>query len=323
MSGISISIRPHLSESMKETIGLISPEPKFGYEDLNGEYIELETSDEFFHSLYDGHGIWTPDSDTDLIISGQVLLHDTSILFGPEGIAPFNSKIGIGIRWCSNQSRKRGTIPVTVITKENCLETFSYDYRFPQKYLRGLVEFSTIFYIACPGTPGEDEINLANTQGEIIGETLPYKLSIDGTTPDINIVWDEDHPTNPLWWILGVTSNPLEDPFDANALTIYLNKLHPSAKYINKDDRRNYCAPFFLEVISNAMCLFFEKLRAQEGENLGHILNEEFDEGQKPVQGTIADNVLKFRDQLGLDLGTPESTAIAVRLFVEHKLSKL
>lgn len=321
MAGYSIPIKPHLSDSLRAEIGFQIETINFGFKNEDGAFIALEITDDYFHRIYDDHDIWTPDSDYKLRVNGSVRIEDSDKIFGCRGIAPSAAKVGVGIRWGSNQSRRRGTIPVTVIDKESTPGLYKFDYLFDAKTLRGVVDFSAILYIYSPGIPFPEESYLANREGEIIGETEVFKLSVDGNTPDINIVWDELHPDNPLWWINCEVRNPFQDAFDEKALTICLNSHHKAAKFLDKN-HRNFVEPFFAEVMASAMTLFFEKIRSSEVENLKDILSGEYDEGRELTEGSIADNIIHFQNDLDIQFDTPELTAKSIRKLLDSQLFK-
>jgi hypothetical protein len=86
-------------------------------------------------------------------------------LFGPNGIACNNAKLGIALMWTSPDSKQRGVIPIGEIENSQRDLEFELNYEFSEAQLRGSVEFSTIIYLKEAGTPLWGEEHLANQYG--------------------------------------------------------------------------------------------------------------------------------------------------------------
>lgn len=317
-----ISTFPILSEYLAEKAGFLFLDPSFYYEYENEKY-ELTDSDndEFFHCLIDKKGIWSPEGNFNLIIEGSVQIKDRSILFGENGIAPASSTIGLALKLSSNQSRRCKSFPFAYFTKNSDTEDFSFTQTFKPGKLRGQVSFSVELFINTSGTPDSVESHLANTVGTIIGSSSPFIVKLDGNNSGINII-EVDKPDEPLWIPVFSSDDPLTNALDAKAFTIELNQAHPSFKFINNKDKTHFNASLYREIIASAMTLFINNLRTSEdGDIISKIINNELDD--TPVPGSVAEQIIKFKDELGLDLSTPSTTAVSIRKFIDNGLTEI
>ncbi len=321
---IHIPTFPVLTDELAKSSGFKVSDPTFYYHYVDkekGEDRELATTDSFFHALFDRHGIWTADGDQNLKIKGSIEFTHACELYGPNGIAPASSNIGIGLRWCSAQSKQRGTERIAHLKNKDGKQFFTYEHSFRAGQLRGQVNFSIVLYLKENCNPAPEEIHLARTQGTIIGESTPFILKIDGVSPDIAIIYFEDEEA-PLWDMEVNCQNPIEMPMDSDALKIRFNKKHENFKYI--DQQNNQYVPAMLsEVLSSALTIFVNSLRSEADDEccLNNILEDNLD--QEPKPGSIADSILKFQNELHMDLTTPTSTAISFKKYFDAELKDI
>ncbi len=85
--------------------------------------------------------------DYQLCIGRKYSIRTYQCLFGPNGIACNNAKLGIALMWTSPDSKQRGVIPIGEIENSQRDLEFELNYEFSEAQLRGSVEFSTIIYL--------------------------------------------------------------------------------------------------------------------------------------------------------------------------------
>lgn len=319
---------PTLTADLEEKIGFNFPDPIFFYIDIDEEGVsqeyQLSATDKYFHSLYDERAIWTPESKYGLRVKGKLTIENTAHLFGVNGIAPSNSTISIGLRWTSSQSRRRGTKHIQDIQISNAQTEFEYELSFPSNQLRGIVGFSIVLYLKESCVTVKEEEFLANTQGAIIGESEQYKLMLDGSEPDLAIEYTdkEEDKEKPLWFVTMSCQDPIEMPFDAKALTIWINKRHPDFKFVDQQNTRHFNPALLREIISNALILFVNSLRSEPDADhvLEKILNDDTD---TPMPGSIAQTIIHFNKDLDMDFKNPMTTAMSIKNFIDNKLKKI
>ena len=187
-----IFLYPSLTEDIIRSGIFRTKEYRISYTDKGGfekllDY-ELAESDSSINCLKTD-GVWSADK-YNLCIKRSIAIRKYRSLFGVDGLACKNARLGISVVWKSRDSKQRGAEPVFVfgINEEYSGDRHDHTFTegeveivFPCAKLRGDVIFSTVLYIAEAGTPGEDESHLANEEGFVLGELDSFILRIDGT----------------------------------------------------------------------------------------------------------------------------------------------
>jgi hypothetical protein len=269
-------------------------------------------------SLSDETGFWNPD-EYPLHVSRKFKIRKALQLFSsgtpsndtPFSIACHDAIIGIGLKWYSSSSNQCGAIPVGTINSSTSNKEFLINYNFEKASIRGEVFFKIILYVCKSGKPNEYEKQYGNTPGMILGEIDTFAIRIDGNGSFFPI-FEISSPGEPLWDIKCSWADPSSDSF-SDCVAIYINKAHKNYKYLNREDK-NFNSQLFSEIMSSAICVMVEKLRAEPG-GFASLDNAQ--------EGSVAQAVNYFRDKLGWVKDTPELTSKSIRQFLEDKLKKL
>ena len=199
------------------------------------EYVlrtEEVDSSTIVHKVIDDEGIWSPD-DYQLCIGRKYSIRTYQCLFGPNGIACNNAKLGIALMWTSPDSKQRGVIPIGEIENSQRDLEFELNYEFSEAQLRGSVEFSTIIYLKEAGTPLWGEEHLANQYGCILGELdNKFVIRLDGNG-SVFPMYEIHEPGQPLWYVKCDWIDPTYDLF-SDSVSIYINTAHKNYKYLDK-----------------------------------------------------------------------------------------
>lgn len=315
-----IFLYPSLTDEMKE--GLFQAKTySFSYTDKEGCEKELDYEAAEISSSINcikTDGVWSADK-YNLCVRRSVAVRKFRKLFGPDGLACRNARLGISLVWTSSDSRQRGAEPVmtfdigNVNTADKVDHTFAegeIDIDFSSAKLRGDVTFSTVLYIAEAGTPGEDETHLANEEGFVLGEFDSFVLRLDGTG-SLFPVFERGEPDKPLWYVRCDWTDPVSDSF-SESVSINLNTAHKNYKYIDRT-QKTFCSQLLVEVMSSALCCIIEKIRS-EG-YLEVILGEEDTE-----HGSIGEVIRYFSDTLGWDVSTPDKLSLSTRKFFDGRM---
>ena len=263
-------------------------------------------------------GVWSADK-YNLCIKRTIVLRRFRNLFGPDGLACKNARLGISVVWKSHDSRQRGAIPVMTfgvngndfIDKHD--HTFSegeLEIEFPRAKLRGDIVFSTALYIAEAGTPDEDETHLANEEGFILGEFDSFILRLDGTG-SLFPIYEVHEKDKPLWYVRCDWTDPVSDSF-SETVSININTAHKNYKYIDRS-QKTFCHQLLVEVMSSALCCILEKIRS-EG-YIDQIFGEE-----EMESGSIGEVVRYFSDTLEWDFSAPDRLSLSTRKFFDGRM---
>lgn len=270
-------------------------------------------------TLSDEIGFWNPD-EYPLCVTRNINVVNVSQLFGsenpseesPYAIACHDAVIGIALKWYSADSNQSRAIPVGEFNKSSQGLKFCINHVFDKASIRGIVYLKIILYVSKSGKSNMFEKHLGNTPGMILGELDTFAIRIDGNGSSFPI-YEVEEPNEPLWDVRCTWTDPDTDSF-SDCVSIYINKAHKNYMYLNREDSRNFSAQLFAEIMSSAICVIIETLRAEK---------LDLEKQENAQEGSVLQAVKYFREKLGWDLKTAQDTSKSIRLFLEDKLKKL
>lgn len=311
----TISLHPELTEELKNKLRFTGSEYQFYYTNNDNEYdliCEDIDGSTLLRKITDKNGTWTPD-DYNIGIRRTFECASCINLFGPNGIACRSAIIGVALMWSSYESRQRGTIAFGEIHNEHKIQQFDLDYTFNVAQLRGKVEFKIVLYIKEPGIPENDEKFLANQRGYLLGAIDDELMLILDGSGSLFPIYEENKIGGPLWRVTCDWEDPLYDLF-GESVKIYLNKKHPSFKYIDNKNKQKFNMQLFQEIIASAMTVIVMKLKSEE-ETWAII-----EQGSNIQRGSLAEVITYNRETLGWKTDKPESLSLSIREYFEKRM---
>ena len=131
---------------------------------------------------------------------------------------------------------------------------------------------------------------IANEKGLIVCNEYLHTIVIQGDG-SVFPIFDIEDSKGPLWSYFVNFDSIEEDLFDQEHISIYLNKLHASYKFINISDDEHYNQNFFYEVLSNAMTMIIIEIRK-------NLPKEQIDLEGNGDEGSILKVLKYFADKL-------------------------
>lgn len=265
-------------------------------------------------------GIWSADK-YNFHIKRTIALKNYRKLFGPDGVACRNAKLGLSLVWTSPDSRQRGAESAMIfgVSDEEFMQEHDHtfaeseiDLEFPCARLRGDVSFSVVLYIAESGIPTSEEKHLANEKGFVLGEFDSFVLRLDGTGSLFPIfeVYETDQP---LWNVRCDWTDPVSESF-AETVSVNINTAHKNFRFIDRS-QKTFCSQLLVEVMSSALCCIIEKIRNEKYLDL--ILGDE-----EMEQGSVGEVIRYFANTLGWDFSTPDKLSLSVRQFFDRRIAE-
>ena len=302
----SISLFKRLDDNLLKKIGLTRPQKiectyalngvskTFPY-DENGESISLDALG------------WNKETDA-ISISAKYKIANPDILFGVDGIACTNARIGIAILWKSKDSRQRGAIKIDSFSKGDIKNLFSLkDYTFAPHQFRGRLLLETVLYLESSGKPKIDELHLTNTVGSILGDPIDkVNLYFDGEGSSFQY-YEINNPGGPLWAINCDFEDPLTDNFH-ECVSIELNKSNPAYKYIDPTSG-DYNSEMLKELLAEQMCIILLTIKDKASNQWSDIMAGVAD------KDSIGD-VVRTLINNGIDLSSPSICSESVRRYI-------
>ena len=315
-----IFLYPSLTDDMKDGV-FQAKKYLFSYTGLDG--IERDLDYELSDSSTSANclrtdGVWSADKNN-LLVKRTIALKNFRHLFGPDGVACKNARLGLSLVWTSSDSRQRGAVPVIdfCVNEEQLEEKHDHtftegeiDIEFSAAKIRGDVAFSIVLYIAKAGAPSRDETHLANEEGFVLGTFDTFILRIDGTGSLFPVfeVYEKDQP---LWYVRCDWTDPTFDHF-SDSVSININTAHKNYKYIDRT-QKTFCSQLLVEVMSSALCCVIEKIRSEK--YLDQILG---DDEMEP--GSVGEVVRYFSNTLNWDFSSPDRLSLSTRKFFDGRV---
>lgn len=316
-----VFLYPSLTDDIRESI-FKAKKYTFSYAGLDGLDRDLDYENSEISSSVKclrTDGVWNADKNN-LFVRRTIALKNYRTLFGPDGIACQNARLGLSVVWTSPDSRQRGAEPIVDfgIGEDQLAEEHDHtfvegeiDLEFPVAKIRGEVSFSVVLYIAKAGIPTQDEIHLANEEGFVLGVFDTFVLRIDGTGSLFPVfeVFEKDQP---LWYVRCDWTDPVSDQF-AETVSININTAHKNYKYIDRT-QKTFCSQLLVEAMSSALCCIIEKIRSEK--YLDQILGDD-----EMESGSVGEVVRYFANTLGWDFSSPDKLSLSTRKFFDGRLT--
>lgn len=309
MANKILSLYPRINRDILMDIGCKTNHYQFSYTD-NGIAHQLECNafEEELYEIDDPRGLWNAD-EYPLTVRQTITIRNPSHLFGPNGISCANSILTAAIVWKSADSRQRGIIRLGDIVNSSQPCELSGSSTFAKGSLRGNITFETQLFIKSPGTPTDDEEKFANQSGMSLGQLYDViDLVIDGSA-SVFPIFEVDMPGEPLWEVRCDWTDPVYDKF-SESVTIFLNRSHPSYKYITRTDQAHFSTDLLNEIMSSAITQVIMTLK--ENDELDLCLKS-----PSEVSGSVAEAVNYFVTTLEFDITNNINLSRSIRKFMD------
>ena len=310
----NISLFPILTDSLKNNIKITFTKYKFYYKVNNSIYdldSELIRGSDKLHELIDSQlKTWNKERNN-ICFTRTCKIENCKSLFGPEGIATSDSKLGIALIWFSSDSKQRGVKTIIEFSQNDKEIEANIEFESENGQFRGLLNFQLILYLSKFGSASDDEAHLANVPGTILGELDDkYMIELDGTGSFFPIYDYAATKSAPLWNVTCDWSDPSHDKF-VEKVQININTKHINYAHLRDDNHQ-----LLIEVISSALELIILKLQSNT-EQWRLLEDEDFE------PGSVLDAVSYFIKNLEWDVDNPESLSSSIRVFMEQRMGVL
>lgn len=248
----NIPLFPMMTDDLILKTGFTLETKTFYYHDETKELkLSLIEGEDAICTLEDSKGVWNAAED-DLGVKGIFSMRNPKALFGTEGVAPMDAKLGVALVWKSADSLQRGAMPIIqfdALTKGHHYE-FHHDFALGQ--FKGNVSFTLTLYLVEPGKKLDSYF--ADECGTILGDFLdPLILQFDGQRSIFPIYEIALSSKDPLCDLSISMSDPSEDDF-LDSVMIRLNVSHKSYHFIDMNSP-DFNAQLFTEELAQALFL--------------------------------------------------------------------
>jgi len=300
-----------------ESMGL-SCERSYSYSYKGREFalseVPLKNSKDPEHErmLEDKRCVWDY-SEMGACLKVDVDIENSSKIFGSNGVAYSDSRIGVGIEWKAETSKIRHHHFLGSF--ENNAENISFNADLGELDFTSNVTFRLVFFVDRPGTPSISS-PIGNEKGLVIGELTLCKIFVSGGGTMFPILLNADEKNRPLWAIRANFSDPCIDDFTDSNVAIILSQTNSGYQYIDSSNSK-YNERFLVEVLASSFFALLLSIKAQYDD--GHV-----DYSLEGEKGSIQSAMVYFKEALGFDVNSdPAQLANKVLSFIEKEAKKL
>jgi len=267
-----ISLYPRLNDNLIKGIEYNNNEYfQFYYQDDDNfeREISIDNKNEQHILMVDKYDRWFYNTNN-LIIKKNIRFK-TKNLFGENGIAPMNSKIGLAFIVESNDTKFKKVEKIKEFDYSDMMVNYQFIKEFPKNTFQGNTTIKFVLYLAKKSNLILDnEKNKVNMEGAIFGVLEEKTLIFEGSASTFPTVEFEDS-TKPLW-TLNILEN-IEMPI-SEAITLNINKAHHDYDLFNSQDERHN--PEFIKEVS---IMIIVKILWKLKEDYSTILENKYESG--------------------------------------------
>lgn len=303
----NISFYPQLNDELFDCIyDTKNSNLSFSYT-VNDEVKSIEYIDNNDNISFDNSTDWNCD-DYDLDVVINIKLKNLSKLFGANGIAPSNSKIGLCVEWYSPQAKIRKVIKAQdLISISDSDKSFTFEITLPRQTFNSSLSLNVLLYLAKQdGDLSKDESLLNNNTGVLIGTVIKKVIFMvgNGSQFPIKVI---SIPNSNLLWKLELSLDEPGSRQISDGISLILNSAHKDYKYIDPNSNY-YCERLADEIVTNAIVIFLTELSK----------SSEFDLDGNYEEGTLLSYAKYCKERLDIDFDGLISISNSMHEFSER-----
>lgn len=260
---------------------------------------------------------WDPSKDELEVSCCLDDIRNTTLLFGPHGVAPRSATLALALEWLSIDSgcRLLGEPAILELPKQSDTPVpVKLKLTLPANTARGTGTLSLQLLLASVGTLEEGEKGLARLPGFRFGTLgAETRLIVDGSGSLFPVVSESLGVDKPLWLFTQDWSDPLEDEFSTVWLSLSLNTDHPAFPLLREQESGAW-SPLFCQVITAWMSTFLLELKAEMGNDFNPIT---FGRPGKSVPGSIVDAAASMVKRGNLDCTSPGALISTIQSWID------
>lgn len=221
---------------------------------------------------------WTADSH-DLIVKCSInAIPDLTSLFGSDGIAAKDATLLLALEWTSADSGARQLGQPKELSLEQWPasgESVVLSLQLAAGSIRGIGTISLQLFLGRPGTPAATDLGIAVQRGfnfGILGTAIT--LVIDGDSSLFPILEQSCGADGPLWEFRENWTDPLEDEFSSEYVSLVLNSDHEHFEQLR--ERRDGSAkqtPLMRQVLASWISMLIAEVMKKLGRDFAELVS--------------------------------------------------
>ena len=281
----------------------------FSYRSPEGKYIPLEVKKEGKNLTFLDTKDWNPYTNS-LTIYANVSFEHASVLFGPNGIAPNGSSLGVALEVFSNTGKYRQVYFDKETKIVNANSHVSLDTLFAtigKNTVNREVSINVLIYLKEKSKQiSNEESFLNNDEGVILGKIASFTVYLSGFG-SLFPIYTKALDDKKLWLLEIDYDTPAEDKL-SDSVKLILNTNSKDYMYIDQNDKEHFCPKMIYEIVASVMTILIVDLK----EN-GFLDNLD----GNYADGSIMQFIKYYKETLGLDIRDPVSISSTLRDYFE------
>ena len=249
-------------------------------------------------SIIDDSGRWSLD-EHNLELSGRLILRNTDVLFGLNGLVEEDATLGVALVWKSRPSNIRGSNSIGTITKGCGDMTFDFSRAFEAARLRGHVNIAFELYVI---KPGNNKTNLM--QGISFGELDSFVVMLEGLGSTFT-VFEKSEPGEPLWNVDCDWDDPEYSQF-SECVKVTINVAHPAWVLASDEEIRK---ELLKEIMASSMQVVISELEQEQRDPYGEY-----------EMGSVCDAISYLVKKANLDIESNATIAKSIRVYLDKNM---
>ena len=298
----NIIFYPTLDKTLVDKMAFKMLEFAARYSDNKGSYeLSLKEDNDGISNvinIVDETGKWSLDQHN-LEISGTIVIKNTAVLFGNEGLVGEDATLGVSLVWKSRPSNIRGAECIGKLNKSTGEVVIDFSKAFEASILRGYVNLTVELFVIDAG--GKD--NRLKT-GLTLGAMYDALVMLEGTGSNF-AVFEKSAPGEPLWTVDCDWDDPEYSQF-SECVKVTINTAHPAWTLASEDDVRK---ELLKEIMASSMQIVIAEV--------GH---DQLATGDDYEPGSVCDAVSYFVNRAGLNMESNATIAKSIRAYLDKSM---
>ena len=304
----SFNFYPTLDKELLNSFGA-KVDISFSCKSLDGKRITLTTKKEGKVLTFVNADDWNPYTDSLMIVT-NIEYDNAPVLFGPNGIAPNGSTLGVALEVFSNSAKYRQACFDNDNKIENSAGHFSLNplyINISKNTVNHELSINVYLYLKTKSKKIDIEDSfLNNDEGTMLGKLTTFTVYLNGFG-SLFPIYTKAVEDKKLWLLEIDYDEPAEDKL-SDSVKLILNTNSKDYKYIDQNDKDHFCPKLIYEIVASVMTILIIDLK--ENHHLENLDGNFAD-------GSILQFVRYYKETLGLDIRDPLNISSTLRDYFE------
>lgn len=303
-----INFYPTLDNEILELLGA-KVNFTFSYRSASGQYVSLDTKKEGKNITFPDTKGWNPYIDSLMIVANIEYEHGY-VLYGIDGVAPKDSRLGVALEVYSNSGKYRQVYfdkNVAILNNDKRVIMPPLFAMIGKNIVNHELSINVLVYLKNKAQyVTAEESFLNNDEGIILGKLASFNVFLSGFG-SLFPIYTKSVDDKKLWILEIDYSEPSEEKL-SDCVKLILNTNSKDYPYIDQTDKEHFCPKMMYEIVASVMTILIMDLK--ENRYLDNLDGYYAD-------GSILQFIKYYKETLGLDIRNPNDISSTLRDYFE------